>query len=205
MMDTARQTSSESGGSPKDSAGLEELAVAARDGDHAAFDRLVRAVSGRMLAFATRVLGDRTLAEEAVQESLVRIYRALPRYQSKNFLSWSFTVTYRQCLDLIKRERRSSGTIPAGDDQADFWAAHGTSPDHADGIDVRTSVDAALARIPSHLRSTFLLVQQGLSYEDTAAVLDVPIGTVRSRMHEARKMLRALLSSTFHASGGEVA
>lgn len=168
---------------------LEALALAARDGDARAFDGLVRGVGGRLLAFASRVLGNRALAEEAVQEALVRIYRFLPRYEPKNFLAWSFTVTHRTCMDVAKRERRSAGAEPLPPEG-------GVVEDPADAIDVRASVDAALARLPGHLRTTFLLVQQGLSYDDAAQVLEIPIGTVRSRVHEARRLLRAALAET---------
>lgn len=167
---------------------LEALAAAARDGDSDAFDRLIRSVAGRLMAFAYRVLGDRPLAEEAVQDALVRIYRFLPRYKSKNFLAWAFMITHRACLDVIKRERRNPvPSEPARDREP-------ATDDHTDRIDVRASIDAALAAIPEQLRTTFLLVQQGLSYEDVAGILVIPIGTVRSRVHEARRLLRILLS-----------
>lgn len=198
MMDVVREHRTD------DEQDLEDLVASAQHGDALAFDRLVRAIAGRLLAFASRVLGDRTLAEEAVQEALVRIYRFLPRYESKNFMAWSFTVTHRQCMDLAKRERRNAAAPlqPEYISGAGF-AAQGPQRDHADAVDIRTSVDAALARIPQHLRETFLLVGQGLTYEDVAAVLQIPIGTVRSRMHEARRLLRALLATTMN--GGAVA
>lgn len=167
--------------------GLDALAAAARAGEPGAFDELVRRAGGRMTAYATRVVGDRAVAEEAVQEALVRVYRFLPRYRDGNFIAWALRITHRACMDALKRERRTGAVHEPP-------ATH----DPHEATDIRAAVDAALATLPEQLRVTFLLHQQGLAYEDVAAILRVPVGTVRSRLHDARRRLRALLADTIH-------
>lgn len=172
---------------------LEALAAAARAEEPGAFDRLARVLSRRMMAFAWRSLQSPSLAEEAVQESLVRIYRFLHTYEERNFLAWCFTITHRVCCDLTKRERRQT--------RLQVLDVIG-EPDMLETIHTRAALEQALAKLPEHLRTTFLLRQQGLRYEDVAKALDIRIGTVRSRLHETRRVLRAAL---VRSSDGELA
>lgn len=176
-----------------DAAALEALACSARDGATGAFDMLARRLSRRLMAVAYRTLGDRPLAEEAVQEAMMRIYRALPRYREGNVLGWSFMILHRTCADLRKRERkhRHAEVIDVASD-ADPIAA----------VDLRTTVEQAVACLPRHLCETFVLHQQGLAYDDIAGVLEVPVGTVRSRLHEARRVLRVMLGDALRKGRG---
>lgn len=163
---------------------LERLALAAREGSAAQFDELVRRIRPRLVAFAGRVLSDRGLAEEAAQETLVRLYRFLPQYRSGNFTGWCFAIAHNACLDVARRERRAARAHAIEPDGR---------PDPIEAVDVRRAVEEALDRLPRKLRMTFLLLQQGLAYADVARVLRCPVGTVRSRVHEARRRLREML------------
>lgn len=178
--------------------GLEALVVAARDRRPGAFDALARALAGRLTGFARRLLQDQGLAEEAVQETLVRVYRFLPRYREQNFLAWSFTIAHRACANIARRERRHARLHV---DSKPYVAA---GPDETDGVDVRMAVEDALSRIPQTFREVFLLHHQGLSYDDVAAILGVPVGTVRSRLFRAREALRAQLTTVLLHPQGDV-
>jgi RNA polymerase sigma-70 factor (ECF subfamily) len=167
---------------------LVTLAFAAGSRAPGAFDELVQHVSKRILAVARQMLRDPGLAEEALQESLVRIYRFLPTYSGGSFLAWYLTLTNRVCVDLLRREQRQA-PLRAVDPPAEF--------DPTEASDVRAVVEQALREVPPDLRSTFVLRQQGLSYADIAAVLGVPVGTVRSRLFEARRLLRQRLGVVF--------
>lgn len=163
---------------------IEQLALAAREGVPGAFDRLVRSLTPRVVGFAGGVLRDRGLAEEAAQETFVRLYRFLPTYRSENFIAWCFAITHNVCRDLLRREQRAARSARIEPDR---------TPDLMEAADVRRAVEDALDRLPQILRTTFLLHQQGLQYRDVAEVLGCPVGTVRSRLHEARRQLRRML------------
>lgn len=163
---------------------VEALAAAAREGVPGAFDELVRTLMPRVLGFATGVLHDRGLAEEAAQETFVRLYRFLPTYRTENFVAWCFAITHNVCRDLLRREQRAARAAQIEPDRF---------PDPIEAADVRRTVQDAVDRLPEVLRTTFLLHQQGLAYRDLAAILGCPLGTVRSRLHEARRRLRRSL------------
>ena len=164
---------------------LESLAAAARERRAGAFDALARRVGSRMMAYAVTILRDRGLAEEAVQEAFIRIYRNLPSYRERNFLAWSFTITNRVCSNLLRRERRHERLLVA------LRPSHTHDPTQA--ISSRVVIEAALAALPLHFLQPFLLHEQGLGYDEIGVVLGIPIGTVRSRLFRARMALKELL------------
>lgn len=180
---------------PGRDAALEATAAAAKERKPGAFDALAARIAPRLMAYADGILRDRGLAEEAVQEALIRVYRFLPSYHEKNFLAWCLTITNRACSNLIRRERRHSKLrlVVRGGESAD--------PTHAVGS--RLAIEAALASLPVQLRQTFLLHEQGLSYEEVGAVLDIAVGTVRSRLFRARDALRASLRAGDDAAAGD--
>lgn len=166
------------------SAELEDLALGARDGVPGSFEELVRRLTPRVIGFAGGILRDRGLAEEAAQETFVRLYRFLPTYRSESFIAWCLAIAHNVCRDLMRREQRASRAATVEPDRV---------PDPMEAADVRRAVEEALDRLPDVLRSTFLLHQQGLTYRDVSVILDRPIGTIRSRLHEARRQLRRYL------------
>lgn len=180
-MEDTRTPSSPSPASP-----LEVVAAAARRREPDAFDRLARMLGGRLTAYATGLLRDHGLAEEAVQETFIRVYRFLPGYRQDNFLAWALTIATRVCATIAARERRHA-LLPA-------FVRRPRAVDPMSDARVRLDLEAALAGLPLHLRQTFLLHEQGLSYDEIAAVLAVPVGTVRSRLFRARDALRTALA-----------
>lgn len=165
---------------------LDLLVGAARAREAGAFDMLARRISSRIMAYAFHALRDRGLAEEATQETLVRIYRSLRRYREGSFVAWSLTIARRVCVDLVERERRShrANIVPLP-----------VRCDSTESSDTRAAIEQALGQLPDRLRETFLLRWQGLSYSDISRLLGTPIGTVRSRLHEARRLLREALEA----------
>ncbi|MBI4728111.1 MAG: RNA polymerase sigma factor [Acidobacteria bacterium] len=161
----------------------------------------MRRLRPRITGFAIRVLGDRSLAEDAAQETFVRLFRFLPRYRPvpgrrDGFTAWCFQIAHNACLDVAGRERRAARALEA---------PPRAPADPIERADVRRAIEEALARLPEPLLRTFLLRQQGLTYEDVAKVLAVPVGTVRSRLHEARMRLREMLSRSLeeYREGGD--
>ncbi|HEX9694829.1 MAG TPA: RNA polymerase sigma factor [Actinomycetota bacterium] len=172
----------------------ESLAAAARERRPGAFDALVRHLADRLTGYAIGIVRDRRLAEEAVQEAFIRMYRFLPAYEENNVVAWSFTITHRACSNLLRRERRHARLRQV--------ALPSAVPDPAHAVDRRIALQAAMDQLPEHHRQAFLLHAQGLSYVEIAGVLGVPIGTVRSRLFRARDALRAHLRTDSERTEG---
>lgn len=182
----------------------DELVRAARDGDMAALDTLLRRHQPRLLALCRRLTGDPTDAEDACQEALIALARGLRRFDGRSaFTTWAYRVTTNTCLDELRRRRRRpvpSEDPIAGPERSGRPALRsGPQPvatgDPGDGIAARLDVDTALAAIAPDFRAAVALRDLcQLSYDEIAEVLDVPPGTVRSRIARGRAALLPLLS-----------
>ena len=158
------------------------LIRAAAAGDQEAFEQIVRAQQVHVWRFLRRLLGDPALAEDVAQETFVRIYTRLDgfTFQAK-FTTWMLQIARNAGIDALRgRERR-----------ARLAAAVESRPPRPDiSPDQRAELQAALDSLPVDLRTILLLVEVlGLRYGEAAAVLDLPVGTVRSRVFRARRRL----------------
>jgi len=144
--------------------------------------------------FAYRLTGNPDDAADLVQEVLIRVRRGLEGYEPGSFEGWLWRITRNAFLDDVRKKKRR-GEAPLPDD--DHLAA-GTSPSPDEVLaTVRLSddVQAALLKLPYEFRESVVLCDVvGLTYEEIAGVIDVPVGTVRSRIHRGRKLLRDLLT-----------
>jgi RNA polymerase sigma-70 factor, ECF subfamily len=136
-------------------------------------------------------------ALDATQEALIAIVRGLPRFDGRSaFTTWSYRVATNACLDELRRRGRRPVTgLDA--DAADSLHAARTSgaPGLADTVVDRSVLDAALAGLPEEFRAPVVLRDQlGLDYAEIAEVLDIPPGTVRSRIARGRAALARSLS-----------
>jgi len=141
--------------------------------------------------YARALIGDRTLAEDLVQDCLERAWSRLHLWrEGSNLRTWLFTIMHNLHANAARSASRRPSTIPL-----DEPGAHApTRAAQEDGLEV-ASIDAALATLPHEQRQVILLVGlEGMSYQEAAAVLDVPIGTVMSRLHRGRERLRQSLT-----------
>ncbi len=159
------------------------------------WDEIVRTHSARVYRLAYRLTGNRPDAEDLTQEVFVRVFRSLSSYRPGTFEGWLHRITTNLFLDHARRKQRIRfDALP--DDVGDKLP--GLLPSPAAGFDEQSfdaDIEAALAELQPDFRVAVVLCDvEGLSYEEIAAVLDVKIGTVRSRIHRGRSMLRKALS-----------
>lgn len=168
----------------------------------AEFDALVLDALPHVLRFARSLAHDEALADDLVQETYLRAYRGWATFkQGRDARRWLFTICRN--VYLRHREREARGVDTSGEDaELESLAAsmeHGVADrsgfaDVIDRIEVGPAIRAALAAVPEVYRTTVLLVDvEGESYETAAEILGVPVGTVRSRLFRARRLLQQSL------------
>ena len=175
---------------------------AAQAGDRDALDALLRRHHDRILAICHRLAGNEADALDAAQEALIALARSIGRFDGRaRFTTWAYRVTTNACLDeLRRRKRRPLAGLP---DETE--APHLAPAAPSAGIEVlpdRLAVDAALAELPEEFRAAVVLRDLcDLDYAEIADVLDVPPGTVRSRIARGRAQLARRLAPGNQADG----
>jgi RNA polymerase sigma-70 factor, ECF subfamily len=173
-----------------------------RAGDIAAFEPLVEKYRQRVWRLAYNVLRDREEAWDVAQEAFVRAWQALPNFRGQSaFYTWLFRIVMNVASDRTRARAargRAFGTerIPEEDwDRVLVDHPSDVKPDAAAaGAEQRARIERALATLsPDHRRIVVLSDIEGLSYREIADVLEIPMGTVMSRLHNARKRLKAAL------------
>jgi RNA polymerase sigma-70 factor (ECF subfamily) len=151
-----------------------------------AFLEMVRTHDDRLRALAFRLLGDRDRMDDALQEAYLKAYRALPNFRAEAATgTWLYRIVYNTCVDEIRRSARAN-LVPVPEiDEPDL------NSDPAAITFRGEELSTALANLKNEERALVLMVDaEGFSYEEAAQVLDLPIGTVASRLHRARGSLR---------------
>jgi RNA polymerase sigma-70 factor (ECF subfamily) len=177
-----------------------ELLVAAQQGDRHAFGQLVRLHQRRVHACALKIVGNPGDADDAVQETFVRAWRALAAFDGRSQLStWLYRVCVNVCLNQLRRRKRNKTS-----DLADPGVPEPVADPTQGDIDPRHALEArqtssritdALDGLSESLRTTVILVLvQGMPQKEVAEMLGCSEGTVAWRIHEARRRLREALS-----------
>ena len=166
------------------------------------WDEIVDQHSERVYRLAYRLTGNRHDAEDLTQEVFVRVFRSLSTYTPGTFEGWLHRITTNLFLDQARRKQRIRFDA-LSDERAARLASTAAAPDAA--YDDRTfddDVEAALAALPPDFRAAVVLCDiEGLSYEEIASILGAKLGTVRSRIHRGRAMLRTALAHRAPAEG----
>ena len=165
------------------------LLRAAQQGDGDAFMALLERHDRSLRTLAFRILGDRSEMDDALQEVALKAFTALPHFRGdSSFGTWIHRITYTTCLN---RLRSSGRTVPLPDDEE---CADDLAGDPSDALLLRLELAAALSSLTADQRAVVALVlEQGFDHRTAAEVLDVPEGTVASRLAAARTTLRRLL------------
>jgi len=176
---------------PSGSAERSLLVRSAQQGDVRAFAALVDMYYARCLRFALHMLSNRSDAEEAVQDTFVRVYRALPSYvEQESFEPWLFRILANRCRSAGSRERRRAEFVEFGE-VPDRPSDHR----HDDAIAWREEIALALAALPTEQREAFLLRHvEDLSYDDMSAATGAGVSALKMRVKRACDALRAWLT-----------
>ncbi|MGE5554186.1 MAG: sigma-70 family RNA polymerase sigma factor [Betaproteobacteria bacterium] len=173
-------------------------ATAVRDRE-SRFEEIVRTYGPKVYTLVRRMVGDD--ADDLVQEVFLQVYRALPQFRGDAQVgTWLYRIATNRCLDHLRRHRRTQGRVVSLDEHTqaahDSVSVAGPSPEVAtEAQDLSREVWRCLASLPPDLRAVEVLRDlHGLEYRKIAAVLGVPLGTVQSRLHRARNLLREKLS-----------
>jgi RNA polymerase sigma-70 factor (ECF subfamily) len=198
---------------------VEAVAKAAK-GDHEAFRVLVERYQNRGYGLALRVMRDEEIARDVVQEAFLKAYRSLDRFEGRSsFYTWFYRIVMNLCLDA--KRRQPAGRHVEWDEQRAMQTPTATGMDAIDAdrqmaagpsgelerAQLREALRHAIEQLPDDARQTLVLREvDGLSYTEIAEALEIPKGTVMSRLHHARKRLRKLLeaSGTVDTTGESV-
>jgi len=171
----------------------EDAAVVRRAaaGARPAFAELVRRHQGKVRGLLLRLCGDRTLADDLAQEVFLRAYRGLCGFEGRaSFGTWLYRISYNAYLNHSTRVRKYSA-LPDGYDSATAAPEDALSPPRSD---LRRDLDGAVAQLPERYRGVVVLYyMQDLSYPEIAEILELPLGTVKTHLHRAKRLLRARL------------
>ena len=185
------------------------LVQRARSGDERAFRLLVERYQKKVYAVALGMVKDREEAMDVVQEAFVKVHRSLDSFKADaTFYTWLYRITVNVCIDVIRRR----GAMRSDSVEFDERIAHDLSEANLGAVssqlgsnpektvlqrELGEKIQTALEQIPEKHRAILLLRElDGLSYEELAQVLDIPKGTVMSRLFHARAKVQKLLSES---------
>jgi RNA polymerase sigma-70 factor (ECF subfamily) len=168
-----------------------ELVERARQGDNEAFAAIASASVDRCYALAYRILRDPERAQDAAQQALLSAWRDLPRLRDpERFDAWLYRLVVHICYVEARGERRRVARIRVLHDEP------AATIDFASGIAAREELEEAFRELtPEHRAVVVLHHYQGYALTEIAATLGIPVGTARSRLHNAMKRLRAALEA----------
>jgi len=182
---------------------IEKLVARAQVGDDAAFEQLVEQYQDRIYNYVVRMVQDPAEAQDVAQETFVRAYQALPEFRgASSFQTWLYRIASNLSIDAARsRKRRGWNTVSINEpiDSDDDSELGRDLPDEntrtpaqeLESSEMREQVWEAIAELSDKLRPVIILYDlQGSSYQEIADILGCPLGTVKSRLYNARNQLR---------------
>ena len=167
------------------------LVEACREGHAWAFEELYRTHGGRMKSVAMNLLGDRSDAEDAVQEAFLKLYSSLPSFKGESLLStWLFRILVNTCHDIGRRRTRSPERPFPALDAASIPEPSAPAVDHP----LRLTLERFVKRLEPLPRAVFVLFEvEGFKHGEIADILGIPEGTSRHGLFAAKKQLQGLI------------
>ncbi len=174
----------------------ERLAARAAGGDRRAFEALVTRHRRAVYRLCWSVTGNPADADDAAQETFLRVFRALPSYDPERpFAPWLRKIAWN-CGLSVRRDGQAGVPKVSAEEHSDPADPAGGPEDAASGNEEKRRVEAAMAGLPEELRTVMVLrAVEGLSYAEIAETVGIPAGTVMSRLSRARERLLAALNA----------
>lgn len=178
-----------------------ELIALARKGDERAYRTLLTKYERAVYNICLRMVRNREEAQDLAQDAFTKVFSMLERYNpTYAFSSWLFKITSNLCIDAIRKRRVDTVPMdqPISSDQGEYERQYESPTDDParvyDKREKMSRLSRAIEELPEHYRIMIILRhQEDLSYEEIAQSLDVPLGTVKARIHRAREMLKQRL------------
>lgn len=174
-----------------------DLVKRAAAGDERAFEAIVNLYAARITAYCHRMAG--AGAEDLAQEIFVKLYLALDRFDPGRPLApFLFRIAHNHCLDALKKKKVPTLSLVRDDDEDEREVQHAdekpTPEELAQRTEVLRALEEALASMPAAYRSALIMWHvEGMSYDEISAILGVPMGTVKARIHRGREKLQQKL------------
>ena len=173
----------------------EALVKAARRGDDAAFEELVRRYEKKVYALSLRLCGNSEDAQEAAQEAFLSAWQGLKFFRGEaSFSTWLYRLTSNAAIDLLRRRKAPALSLEDEEAPIDLPDPGPTPEEAAERRELREEIEAGLNALSVEHRQVLVLREMHqLSYEEIAGVLELDVGTVKSRISRGRKKLRNFL------------
>jgi RNA polymerase sigma-70 factor (ECF subfamily) len=169
-----------------------ELVISAQNGDRNAFSELVRVHAQGVLNVTYRMCGDMLIAEDATQETFIRAWQNLSSYRPQTSLrNWLYRIAFNAAMDMLRKEKR---ILPGDIEEMGLTDSRPNPESLASQKEKTVLVQDAILSLPDASRAVLVLREyEGLSYQEISSTLDIPVGTVMSRLNYARKLLKTKL------------
>lgn len=185
-----------------------ELVLRAQSGDKRAFELLVAKYQRRVERLLSRLVRDPAEIDDVAQETFIRAYRALPAFRGESaFYTWLYRIAINTAKNyLATRARRPQFALEQGNEESpdvsEQMPDYHTPETELSNRQIVSTVNEVVESLPEELREAITLREmEGLSYEDIAAIMNCPIGTVRSRIFRAREAIAAKLRPLLEHTG----
>ena len=179
------------------------LIQSAKQGDLDAFNHLVLTYQEQVYNLALRLLGDDPSAQDAAQTAFIKAYKSIRTFRGGSFRAWVLRILTNVCFDELRHQKRRPvqdlypTDIDSGDEREDApWLMdESISPEeYVEQLELEKAIQRCLGNLPVEFRAVITLVDiQGLGYQEAAAVVKKPLGTIRSRLARARMRVQDCL------------
>jgi RNA polymerase sigma-70 factor (ECF subfamily) len=192
--------------SPVPASSDEALALGVAAGEHALFERLMRAHNGRLFRVARAILRDDGEAEDALQDAYLEAYRHIGSFRGQSSIStWLVRIVINQALMRARRQKRERVVVSMDEHRMEQGSEPDAPTEALRRAEIRRLLERRIDQLPAAFRTVFVMREvEDMTVEETAACLGIPASTVRTRLFRARALLRESLARDLDLASGDV-